>query len=39
MLTLTDNIVDILDEHVENGRYVSRSEIVRAALRSFFRGE
>mgnify|MGYP001587657183 FL=1 len=39
MLTLTDDIVSLIDESINRGKYVSRSEIVRDALRKFFTGE
>lgn len=38
MLTLTDDIMALIDKSTNRGKYVSRSEIVRDALRKFFRG-
>lgn len=37
MFTLTEDIVALIDESINRGKYVSRSEIVREALRKFFR--
>ena len=36
MMTLTEDIVTLLDQSINRGKYVSRSEIVRDALRKFF---
>lgn len=35
ILTLTEDIVASIDETINRGKYVSRSEIVREALRKF----
>lgn len=39
ILTLTDDIVDSIDGVISKGRYVSRSEVVREALRKFLESE
>lgn len=36
-LTLTKDIIDSIDKTIDSGTYISRSEIVREALRRFLK--